>query len=80
MSDMKIGFCAEYHHQTYKCRNCGHDKTFTQITYFYDHKIASWPEKQVCPRCGFKSMRQKPWYANVDLEKVRLKLLKESKK
>lgn len=52
----KVGFCAEWHKQDYKCANCGHCKTETQLTNFYDHKMVDWDDL-VCPECGFKSLK-----------------------
>ena len=52
----KIGFCADWHHKTYRCANCGHEKEESQLSNFYEHKIVDWDNK-VCPECGFKSFK-----------------------
>jgi len=69
----KIGFCAESHEQDYKCANCGHETSFGQITNFYEHKMVEW-EDRVCPECGFKSLKPKPFdlmLSDEELEKLR---------
>ena len=57
MSDLdKCGFCAETHSQNYKCANCGHEDSFSQMTNFYEHKMVEWEDK-TCPECGFLSLK-----------------------
>jgi DNA-directed RNA polymerase subunit RPC12/RpoP len=66
-NNTKIGFCAETHKQDYKCANCGHEKSFGQITNHYEHKIVEWGDK-VCPECGFKSLKPIPFSLELSAE------------
>lgn len=68
----KIGFCAEYHNQDYKCANCGHCETKTKMTNFYEHTMVDWSD-EVCSECGFKSLKPIPLAPNFseeDLEEI----------
>jgi DNA-directed RNA polymerase subunit RPC12/RpoP len=56
---MRAGFCAQYHKQDYKCANCGHCETKTQVTNFYECEIVEWCDA-VCKECGFKSLKPLP--------------------
>jgi len=84
MDNTRYGFCAQDHSQEYKCANCGHRETKTQMTNFYDHKIVEWEDK-VCIECGFKSLKPMSMIdllSKEDLESLRenvAKLIKKKK-
>jgi len=78
MNDIKCGFCAEWHDQKYKCANCGHTQTKSQMSNFYEHRPIEWGDK-VCPSCGFKSFKPDNSLdlSEKDLEEIR-KLTKQT--
>jgi len=69
----KIGFCAEHPNQDYKCANCGHREVKTKMTNFYEHQTMDWSD-EVCPECGFKSLKPTAFSEEMELHLKAFKL------